>query len=604
MSLRPPPTRRPRGWQRLHRSPYTFARAPLPQREERRRSAEPPAPVLFFVLLCGFAITRAIQLRWVSDDAFISFRYARNLVRGHGLVFNVGERVEGYTNFLWTVLTAAGMKLGIEPILFTHVLGILGFAGTIAILTLASWKLFGARARSWIPFAAVACALHRDLQVWATSGLETSWVTLAVTMGGVLLVFARSNRATLAAGFLLVAAILLRPDGIVAYAAGVVFLLAAGPRRASAIFAYLIPFLFGFLPYWSLRALYYGHFYPNTYYAKSAGVAHYAQGFHYATLYAIVYPVFGALVLAGIASGIILLRRARHGLKGTANRLLLLASIVVVCFTAYVIRVGGDFMFARFLVPITPLAFLAGECILYRFVSSSRARIAIGLVAAMSVLFRTNIFSTDAFRYGITDERSHYPLENISRDRRRGERIREILTGTGARVAFYGGYASLAYYSDVDPAIEANAGLTDEHIAHQRIARQGRVGHEKMASSEYLAQRGVQIAFRGAPTSGKYRRFEQELSVYRPGMFWLQLGEFPATLLAYDSALMESLKRFRDVEFFDLPRHLDQYLAQIDRVPAEQVQKDYTFLREFYFVFSEDHEREAKILARLERPDP
>ncbi|MCX7840525.1 MAG: hypothetical protein N2559_13895, partial [Anaerolineae bacterium] len=38
------------------------------------------------------------------DDAYISFRYAQNALRGHGLVFNPGERVEGFTNFLWTAL--------------------------------------------------------------------------------------------------------------------------------------------------------------------------------------------------------------------------------------------------------------------------------------------------------------------------------------------------------------------------------------------------------------------------------------------------------------------------------------------------------------------
>ena len=38
---------------------------------------------------------------FLTDDAFISFRYVRNLLEGHGLVFNPGEYVEGYTNFLW-----------------------------------------------------------------------------------------------------------------------------------------------------------------------------------------------------------------------------------------------------------------------------------------------------------------------------------------------------------------------------------------------------------------------------------------------------------------------------------------------------------------------
>lgn len=44
---------------------------------------------------------------FLTDDAFISFRYARNLVEGHGLVYDLGEYVEGYSNFLWVLELAA-----------------------------------------------------------------------------------------------------------------------------------------------------------------------------------------------------------------------------------------------------------------------------------------------------------------------------------------------------------------------------------------------------------------------------------------------------------------------------------------------------------------
>ena len=73
------------------------------------------ARVLFFLVLAVTAVVWAGSLSWVGDDAFISFRYARNLAEGNGLVFNVGERVEGYTNFLWTLLMAAAIRLGLDP---------------------------------------------------------------------------------------------------------------------------------------------------------------------------------------------------------------------------------------------------------------------------------------------------------------------------------------------------------------------------------------------------------------------------------------------------------------------------------------------------------
>ena len=54
--------------------------------------------------LYAVAAVAAWWVRSVQDDAFISFRYAKNLANGSGLVFNSGERVEGYTNFLWTLI--------------------------------------------------------------------------------------------------------------------------------------------------------------------------------------------------------------------------------------------------------------------------------------------------------------------------------------------------------------------------------------------------------------------------------------------------------------------------------------------------------------------
>ncbi len=52
------------------------------------------------LLALVYGVAQAILLAWTTDDAFVSFRYAQNLVEGRGLVFNAGEYVEGYTNFL------------------------------------------------------------------------------------------------------------------------------------------------------------------------------------------------------------------------------------------------------------------------------------------------------------------------------------------------------------------------------------------------------------------------------------------------------------------------------------------------------------------------
>ena len=67
------------------------------------------------------------------DDAYISFRYARNLANGLGLVFNAGERIEGYTNFLFTCLLGLAIKLGLDPDRTSKILGGAAALGSVAL---------------------------------------------------------------------------------------------------------------------------------------------------------------------------------------------------------------------------------------------------------------------------------------------------------------------------------------------------------------------------------------------------------------------------------------------------------------------------------------
>src|SRR5262245_16454258 len=73
-------------------------------------------PLLAGAVALGFTVLFFRRWRFVIDDAFISLRYARNLAMGHGLVYNAGERVEGYTNFLWTLFLALPHLLHVDPI--------------------------------------------------------------------------------------------------------------------------------------------------------------------------------------------------------------------------------------------------------------------------------------------------------------------------------------------------------------------------------------------------------------------------------------------------------------------------------------------------------
>ena len=96
--------------------------------------------ILALVLLAVPAVASIlVALDFVKDDAYISFRYAHNLVEGRGLVFNPGERIEGFTNFLWTLVLAPFEAMGLDMF---QVVEVLGTALVLGILAQMTWLNF------------------------------------------------------------------------------------------------------------------------------------------------------------------------------------------------------------------------------------------------------------------------------------------------------------------------------------------------------------------------------------------------------------------------------------------------------------------------------
>lgn len=147
----------------------------MPHVPRSRRAAVATAGALG--LLALFAASRAWALRWVCDDSFISFRYARNLAEGHGLVFNAGERVEGYTNLAWTLMLAAGARAGLDPIALSGILGILFYGLLVSVVAWRSWS----RARGVEAVGAVR-GRRRFSHFWADRRLIPAASAAAVTL--------------------------------------------------------------------------------------------------------------------------------------------------------------------------------------------------------------------------------------------------------------------------------------------------------------------------------------------------------------------------------------------------------------------------------------
>ena len=432
--------------------------------------------------MLALAVGDAVRLRWVSDDAFISFRYAQNLVDGRGLVYNAGERVEGFSNFLWTVLLAPFLALDADPVVPSQVLGVLAYAATLVLLVVCTL-----RRRGWrVPVAALGLAFHLHARVFATGGLETALFTLAATAVVVATVEARSAGGYALTSLLAFLAALIRPDGAI-------FLLVpplgalTERRKSGPLLAAILPAGLLGIMYVAWKLHYYGEILPNTYYAKSAGLARYPQGLLYVGLYFRTYwPL-----LVGLMAPVALLRLPREG-----SRALVLQGSACLLYLLFVAHVGGDFMFARFALPVTPLLLLQMEGLVARLPRPGlRWAFALLLLGGIAFARTPRALLQLGNPTGIVEERAFYPRERVEEARRAGAELHRALAGVPVRVAIYGSQAMLAYYARFPYVLEAHTGLTDREIARRPLPSRGRVGHEKTVGLTYLQGRDIDFVF-------------------------------------------------------------------------------------------------------------
>ena len=306
------------------------------------------------------------------DDALISMQYAKNWVLGHGLVFNPGERVEGYTNFLWVVVLAPLYALssgaGLDFILLVTRVNI-GLAVLTLVLVYAIGKqLWG---NSLLPtlLALGLCAVDNSYVVWATLGLETHlltfWMLIAVWLLGT-----RLETRGIWIGLALTFAQMTRPDAglfnVVLISGLVAAWLVARKRGAAEARAQSkvlldasVTWLGLYGAYFLWRYQYYGWLFPNTYYAKVGGdFDGWERGLAYVRSFMSERGWLPALAFAAAL------------VKSTVLRSV---TIYLAVHTLYVMWVGGDYFTGhRFFVPQVPLFALALAALLHELMVRTR----------------------------------------------------------------------------------------------------------------------------------------------------------------------------------------------------------------------------------------
>lgn len=332
---------------------------------------------------------------FLTDDAYIAFRYVRNAMLGHGYVWNPPpfRPVEGYTSFLWVVILHGVWRwLGIPPPEAANWISLaLGLATLALVAALVLRLRLPVRLeRARLPLLAgvlLGTVGNRTFLAWLSSGLETSLMTFWIVLW--LLLFQRrtpDSGAGWTAGVSAAAAgaALTRPEGLV-LAAATAGVLAIHLRERGR------PHLRDAQGAWPLLAVpahllwrhgFYGAWLPNTYYAKG-GDPWPEAGVRYLASFALEY----ALWIPAIAVGAALVRIALRG--GVRERLrggfAVAAGVGAVVFVAawYTFAAGGDHFEYRIYHSLVPLAFVSIVWALARL--DVRPAAAIALLAAAVV---------------------------------------------------------------------------------------------------------------------------------------------------------------------------------------------------------------------------
>jgi len=434
------------------------------------------------------AIAHAYHYLFMQDDAYIFFRYAENLIEGRGPVWNVGERVEGYTSPVWMMCMAAVRSLTGSFEVPAHVLTI-----GLALATLAVVFAFAAdRAGSgWAGLITIGLlAADRNFAVWSTSGMETrlfGFLAIAVSY----LACCRSTRTDaplrgLLPGLGLLLLSLTRPEGLLlsALAVGFVLVNRLGRGRLGALAVSVAIWVVGVGVHLAWRLAYYGLPLPNTFYAKISGFD-LGAGSAYLADFAGSYPVF-TLALAG--SGAWLGLRQRGPLRLGVDRYL---AMLIVIYCVYLLLIGGGFMEFRMLDVLLPFAYvlIAGGIWEIARGRAGLGRILLSLELA-AVLALANLWA--GYRF---EEMRHVVVprswlwDYSTRDWIVVGKWLEEIAEPGESVATTAAGA-IPYFSHL-PSLDM-LGLNDRYVASLPDQLEGgAVGHRKLAPKAYLAQRGI-----------------------------------------------------------------------------------------------------------------
>ncbi|HEY5171545.1 MAG TPA: hypothetical protein VIK54_07445 [Acidimicrobiia bacterium] len=480
-------------------------------------------PWLLCIVPVALLVVMAWQHRWVGDDAFVYFRVVKQLEAGHGPVFNVGQRVEATTSPLWLMMLFVADV--IAPLRLEWISVLLGMSLAASGLVFAqrgAWLALGHtdRRRLIVPFGALIVAALPPMWDFSTSGLETGlcFAWLGACFWALAVRYDRHRSDPTAARtrppawlcILIGLGPLVRPDFAIYSATFIVAMLVIDPGenwadRARALIAVFVVPVASEL----FRMGYYATLVPNTALAKESGRAYWHQGWEYLRNYDHPYRLWFPLLVVATVVGV----ETRLALRAKDRCWVALAGAPVIgglAHALWVVRVGGDFMHARFLLPATFAVLLPVSVLPMRgwHWIPTVPIVAWAIICALSFRVALGGQNTidDERRYWQTQTGHSYPV--VMNDFRatagfkNGTRSRTLLA-SGAHVALapvvypppelaplaprvhapvviqVGTVGVSGYRAPLDVEVLDALGLADPLASRLRILKRGRPGHEK-----------------------------------------------------------------------------------------------------------------------------
>ena len=451
--------------------------------------------------ILGLYAILVVRFWFVCDDAFISFRYARNLALGHGLAFNPTDwpPVEGYSNLLWVLGAALFELIGLAPATFMPVIS----AGCGAVLLLKTYRMLIEHlgvSQAWAWAGTLTLAASPAIGVWATSGLATMPAALLILLLAERWWFRERTEANewWVDAALAITLMLLRTEGLgwVGVVAGASLVMRAVDRQPLEPqlrrLARPLGGLAGvWLVYTAWRVQHYGTWVPNVALAKVApGPASLLRGLKYVLLFWLTCLV-PAISLLG----------ARPLLRGPDPGRWAAVGLLAVAFPVYSVVVGGDFMpFGRLLVPGLPFAamLLAGGLQSLRLQDQWR----LVVPGALVVLYLLPVLDVHVvpeairrvFHFRLSDKmylseanRWANQAENSDGFSLRGRALAQIATPSDAVVA--GAVGAVGYFSGLE--VLDQHGLVTKEVAY-RPTPPGPLstspGHDKHVKPEFFVK--------------------------------------------------------------------------------------------------------------------